>query len=272
METKSNVEENDVLKQFMELLGQQGMGEQAKDFIELFRYVAGMQIQLSVITGELQGVREQLSQLQENQPKTARERLADRVEYFQGKTVDISNRLSETKNNLIKTASQAVRTFLEKGKVAMCKMIQKMISPVKKVLEGCRKQMAHVMADCQKTVNWIDSVGSEMAQIGNGVANLGRLLSGKDVKELQGEKPGVGPTRAVNKMLRNVMAGLQKNINSTGNALGKLDQFSKHLEGTITKAEKGARESVRDKLSQTKSMADQHKEAPAQVKGKEMCM
>lgn len=88
METTLNAEENNLLKQFTELLGQQGMGEQAKDFLELCRYVTGMQIQLNVITGELQGVREQLSQLQELQD-------------FQGKIANTSDRQSKAKKSRV---------------------------------------------------------------------------------------------------------------------------------------------------------------------------
>lgn len=57
--TKQFMEENDVLKQFMELLNQQDMGEQSQDFMELFKYAAGMQLQLAVMVDELQGVRQQ---------------------------------------------------------------------------------------------------------------------------------------------------------------------------------------------------------------------
>ena len=64
--TKKIVEENEALKQFMELLNQQGMKEQSQDFMGIFWYVAGMQVQLSAVVDELQGVREQLSQMQEN--------------------------------------------------------------------------------------------------------------------------------------------------------------------------------------------------------------
>ena len=37
-DTKQSTEENDVIKQFMELLNQQNMGEQSQDFMELFRF------------------------------------------------------------------------------------------------------------------------------------------------------------------------------------------------------------------------------------------
>lgn len=55
-----------MVKQFMELLNQQNMKEQSQDFMGIFWYVAGMQVQLSAMVDELQGVREQLSQMQEN--------------------------------------------------------------------------------------------------------------------------------------------------------------------------------------------------------------
>ncbi len=48
-DTKQSTEENDVIKQFMELINQQNMGEQSQDFMELFRFAAGMQLQLAVM-------------------------------------------------------------------------------------------------------------------------------------------------------------------------------------------------------------------------------
>ena len=71
-DTKQSTDENDVIKQFMELINQQNMGEQSQDFMELFR-LAGMQLQLAVMADELQGVRQQLEQLQKNQPKPFKE-------------------------------------------------------------------------------------------------------------------------------------------------------------------------------------------------------
>ena len=51
---EQNTEEMDVMKQFMELLGQQGMKEQSQDFMEVLQYIAGMQLQLSAMVDELQ--------------------------------------------------------------------------------------------------------------------------------------------------------------------------------------------------------------------------
>ena len=197
-DTKQSTEENDVIKQFMELLDQQNMGEQSQDFMELFRFAAGMQLQLAVMADELQGVRQQLGQLQENQPKSFKENLMDKVERLQEKITDLSERLSAVKDHLVETAAQAVNAFKEKGKSGMCKIAQKGISSIKPALEDFRERLTETMLDFQKTANQIDSIGDELKQIGNSVSNVGRLLAGKGTKEVSDENPGVGLTRVIN--------------------------------------------------------------------------
>ena len=64
--TKQVMEENEALKQLIELLNQQDMDRQSQDFMGSFWYVAGMQMQLTAMVDELQGVRDQLSQKQHN--------------------------------------------------------------------------------------------------------------------------------------------------------------------------------------------------------------
>lgn len=273
--TKQVMEENDVLKQFMELLNRQNMGEQSQDFMELFKYAAGMQLQLAVMVDELQGVREQLSQMRENQPKSVTESLMDKASHLQEKITNLSERLLAVKDHLVETAAQAVNAFREKGKAEMCKVIQKGISGVKSVLADCRERMVDVMTDYEKTANQIDSIGDELKQIGNSVSNVGRLLSGKGTKEVSDEKPGVGLTRAVNKPVKKAVENLRKNIDTLDKASEKLDRLSDRLDNG-KEAEKGGRVSVKDKLSQMKAKADQQKKTAepdkAAAKSKEECL
>ena len=110
------MEENDALKQLMELLNQQNMNEQSQDFMGVFWYVAGMQVQLAAMVGELQGVREQLSQMQEKQPKSVTENLMEKISHLQEKVTSLSERLTAVRNRLVETAAQAVSAFKEKRK------------------------------------------------------------------------------------------------------------------------------------------------------------
>ena len=277
MEQNANdlVEDNAVMKQLMKLLEQQNMGDQKKDFMEFFQYVAGMQEQLGTMLDELQGVRQELSELRESQPKMVTESLMDRVAHLQEKIINLSERLSAVKDHLMETAAQAVRAFKEKGREGMCKALQKGISGVKKMLTDYRENLEGVMADYQKTADRIDSIGNELKQIGNSVANVGRLLTGKDAKEVSSEKPGVGLTRVINMPFKKNVENLRKEIAAVDKALGKLDRLSDSLNGG-REAEKGGRSSIKDKLSQMKARADQHKKAPepekARAKGKEECL
>ena len=274
-DTKPFMEENDVLKQFMELLNQQNMREQSQDFMELFKYAAGMQLQLAVMADELQGVRQQLSQLQENQPKQVKENLMAKVERIQEKITDLSVRLSAIKDHLVETAVEAVNAFKEKGRTEMCRVVQKGISSVKSALADYREHLTGVMLDCQKTANQIASIGDELKQIGNSVSNVGRLLAGKGTREVSGEKPGVSLTRVINKPVKNAVENLRKDIESVDKAFEKLDRLSERFNAG-KEAEKGGRASLKDKLSQMKAKTDQQKKAPepdkAKTKSKAECL
>ena len=274
-DTKQSTEENDVIKQFMELLNQQNMGEQSQDFMELFRFAAGMQLQLAVMADELQGVRQQLEQLQENQPKSFKENLMDKVERLQEKITDLSERLSAVKDHLVETVAQAVNAFKEKGKSGMCKIVQKGISDIKSALEDFRERLTETMLDFQKTANQIDSIGDELKQIGNSVSNVGRLLAGKGTEEVTDEKTGVGLTRAVNKPVKKAVENLRNGIDSVDKAFEKLDRLSDRFD-VGKEAEKGGRESLKDKLSQMKAKTGQQKKAPeldkAKTKSKAECL
>ena len=265
--TKQVMEESDVLKQFMELLNQQNMKEQSQDFMGVFWYVADMQVQLAAMVDELQGVREQLSQMQENQPKSVKENLMDKAAHLQEKVTSLSERLTAVRNRLVETAAQAVNAFKEKGKTEMCKVLQKGISGMKSMLSGYRERLVDVMTDCEKTANQIDSIGDELKQIGNSVSNVGRLLAGKGTKEVSDEKPGVGLTRAINKPVKKAVENLQKKIDAADQAFEKLDRLSNRLDAG-KEAEKGGRVSIKDKLSQMKEKADQQKKAPEPEKAK----
>ena len=265
--TAQNVEDMDVIKQLMDIMGQQGMKEQSQDFLEVLNFVAGMQVQLSVMVDELQGVREQLAEMQKNQPKAVTEKLMDKVSQLQEKISKLSERLGAIKDHLIDTAKQAVTAFKEKGREEMNKVLQKGISGVKSVLENTRERLVDIMTNYEKTANQIDSIGDELKQIGNSFANVGRLIAGKGTKEVSDEKPGVGLTRVMNMPVKSNIAAFRKQIDGIDKAMEKLDKVSAGLH-TGKEVDKGARVSIKEKLSQMKAKSEQTKKEPDMAKNK----
>lgn len=237
--TGQNVEDMDIIKQFIKIMEQQNRQEQSQDFMEIFRYMAGMQVQLGVMADELQNVRKQLSAIEHTQPDAENRKLVDRVSHLQEKISGISKRISAVKNHFVDTVAKSVTVFREKGKQEMNKVLNRGISSVKSMLAGCREKMVDLLTDYEKTANQIDSIGDELKQIGNSLANVGRLVTGKGTKEISEEKPGVGLTRLINMPVKRNIAVLRHHIEKVDRAMNKLDTISAGLEPEEKKAEKG---------------------------------
>lgn len=258
-----NVEDMDIIKQFIKIMEQQSRQEQAQDFMEVFRYMAGMQVQLGVMADELQNVRKQLSDMQNTNPKAENRQLVDKVSHLQVKISGLSKRLSAVKNYFVDTIAKSVTAFREKGKQEMNKVLNRGISGVKSMLTGCREKMVDLLTDYEKTANQIDSIGDELKQIGNSFANVGRLVTGKGTKEVSEEKPGVGLTRLLNMPVKRNIAVLRQHIEKVDRAMNKLDTISAGLEP----AEKG--EKLKEKSAQKPKKEENQKEKPEKNPKKE---
>ena len=251
---EQNVEDMDIIKQFIKIMEQQSRQEQAQDFMEVFRYMAGMQVQLGVMADELQNVRKQLSDMQNTNPKAENRQLVDKVSHLQVKISGLSKRISAVKNHFVDTIAKSVTAFREKGKQEMNKVLNRGISSVKSMLAGCREKMVDLLTDYEKTANQIDSIGDELKQIGNSFANVGRLVTGKGTKEISEEKPGVGFTRLLNMPVKRNIAVLRQHIEKVDRAIDKLDTISARLEP----AEKG--EKLKEKSAQKPKKEENQKE------------
>lgn len=275
METASqNGQESDVIKQLLELLKQQNMKEQSQDFMELFRFAAGMQVQLSVMTEELQNVKGQLAELKSSQPQDVQGSVIENVAQLEEKTGSLSEKLSDVKNHLVQIAKQAVNAFKEKGKQEMGAVLQKGIANVQKMLSGHREKLTDLLVDAEKTANQIDSIGDELKQIGNSAVNVGRLIAGKGTKAVLEEKPGVALTRLINAPVKKNIANLKRKIGHLDKITEKLEQTSARFEpkkDTEKKAgkEKDGRVSVKEKLSEMKEKSGQQTSKPEKAKQKE---
>lgn len=269
-----NGQESDVIKQLLELLEQQNMKEQSQDFMELFRFAAGMQVQLSVMTEELQSVKGQLAELKSSQPQGVKDSVIENVAQLEEKTGSLSEKLSDVKNHLVQIAKQAVNVFKEKGKQEMGAVLQKGIANVQKMLSGHREKLTDLLVDAEKTANQIDSIGDELKQIGNSAVNVGRLIAGKGTKEVSEEKPGVALTRLINAPIKKNIANLKRKIGHLDKITEKLEQTSARFEpkkDTEKKAgkEKDGRVSVKEKLSEMKEKSGQQTSKPEKAKQKE---
>ena len=265
---EQNAEDMDIIKQFIKIMEQQSRQEQSQDFMEVFRYMAGMQVQLGVMADELQNVRKQLSDMRNTNPKAENRQLVDKVSHLQVKISGLSKRLSAVKNHLVDTIAKSVTAFREKGKQEMNKVLNRGISGVKSMLAGCREKMVDLLTDYEKTVNQIDSIGDELKQIGNSFANVGRLVTGKGTKEISEEKPGVGLTRLLNMPIKRNIAALRHHIEKIDRVVDKLDTISAGLEQEKeeNQKEKSAQKPKKEEKQQEKTEKQSEKEETSKEK------
>lgn len=269
--TGQSIEDMDIIKQLTELLESQNMQGQSQDFMALFQYAAGMQVQLALMAEELHGVKEQLAGLQaagvqSSKPQTMKADLTKKMEGLETNISQLSKRLSAIKDHLIETAKQAVNAWKEKGREGLNRVLRTGVSGIKNLLQDYREKLVETLTDYEKTANQIDSIGDELKQIGNSFANVGRLLTGKGTQEVSDEKTGVALTRAVNAPVKKRIAGLQNSLERVDQMREKLEQFSARLE-TGKEPEKG-RISVKEKLSEMKEKSGQQKKPQETLKEK----
>ena len=270
-----DLEEFQILMDWME---QQGRTETAQDLLQVAKYLEEMQTQLSVMTKELQEVKQQLSQFQQEQPRQQVADTIQEVSSLQNMMKNISEKISTGKEQLKNTVAKAITTVREKGKEEINQVLQKGISKIKSIVEKNREKIAITLDKYQKLAKKIDAIGEEVKQVGTSIGNVGRLATGKDVKEVSKEKQGIGITRGINQPVKKHIMSLQQKLERTDKMLEKLDKLSKDL-GTSKEAKQEQRVSIQEKLSEKKEVVEQKKSAKKkeqrlEVKGKrqEVCL
>ena len=69
----------------------------------------------------------------------------------------------------------------------------------------------------QKLAKKIDAIGEEVKQVGTSIGNVGRLVVGKDAKEISKEKQGIGITRGMSQPIQKHIVSLQQKLERTDN-------------------------------------------------------
>ena len=173
---------------------------------------------------------------------------------------NISEKMSTGKEQLKNTVAKAITTVREKGKEEINQVLQKGISKIKSIVEKNREKIAITLDKYQKLSKKIDAIGEELKQVGTSIGNVGRLVTGKDVKEVSKEKQGIGITRGINQPIKKHIVSLQQKLEQTDKMLEKLDKLFKDL-GTSKEVKQEQRVSMQEKLSKKKEIVEQKKSA-----------
>ena len=265
LENEAKGKELDGIQLLIEWMEQQGKKETSQELLQVSQYLVEMQTQLSVMTKELQEVKQQLTQFP--QEKAIKETIQE-VSNLQKTMGNLSEKISTGKEYWKNTVEQAITTIREKGKEELKQILQKGISKVKEVMLESREKLATTLAKYQKLAKKIDNIGEELKQVGTSIGNVGRLVVGKDAKEISKEKQGIGITRGMNQPIQKHIMSLQQKLERTDNILEKLDRISNDLGTGKEEKQEQRGVSMQEKLSQKKEIVEQKKSTKQMEKKK----
>lgn len=243
-----NADEQKIINKLIDIMKEQNMNEQAGNMESITRYIVGMQVQLAMVTNELRGIKEQLGMIQGTQPAQqqnaqkgsvkAADKVAESVQQFEEKTDKLAADVSGAKTHLVQTAAKAVHTFVEKGKHAMNRVLQSGISKIRNRLQDSKISLADTITAYANTAEKINSASNELSQlkqIRNSFADIGKIMSGKDNKNL--DKASDSLNASLEK-IQSKVAKKNKSMEKMDKVLAKLDKISDSLNASLGAAEK----------------------------------
>lgn len=213
------IQDNPVVNEYLSMLFNQNKEKDFKDTKEMIDYIAGMEVQLSDVLKELQGIKEVLNQIQNPTTKMRLNEVFAKTETFIN---DGKNKLSNIKNEILYSMKECLHDFKQKGKMGVIKVVH--ISHFKESIEGLKKSLFYSLKQIQKVSSTIDSMTFQFRKSKTGIKNIGRLLMGKPI---QSNSNDINNLNIMQKSCRNMFFGLEKLAIRTTKFLHRIDDFEK---------------------------------------------
>ena len=176
---KQLLSQQENIKKFSQLLDENGMNDQKKEFEYLIQYIDQMENQFDTVLEELRSVKQELNTIQDKTFRATANKVVDKVT---AKVTETKKTLIKLKQHVIKTVDKAVNEFKKQGKSALSSAVKKlnvkeMIKTIKKGLDSATKLM-------DQNIDYLSKLGDEIHKANSHLKNVGRIFIGKDTKEI----------------------------------------------------------------------------------------
>ena len=181
-----------------------------------------MEKQYAEVLSELQTVKGQLSDIQDKGIKVA---VTNGVLKLQEKVTEAKNQLEHIKEDISNSIKESLSLIKENGISALNKAVD--FIGLRKALTNLRDNLTSSIAQTQKHIDKINAVGSELHALSEHTHNLGRVLTGKEAKELTQRNEDKGILAVAAKQLKHsksMLEGIRQNVIHTITAVDRLEQ------------------------------------------------
>ena len=240
--------EQEHLKEFFKQLNENGQRQEAAEFSALVTQLSNMEQQYSAVLSELQAVRGQLDRIQDKGIKSA---LLKGVSAIQEKVTQAKEQLTHIKADLSQSVKKALSNVKQQGISALNKAVD--FIGIKTALADMRESLQSSISRTQKSIDRINAIGSELHALNEHSRNLGRVLTGREAKELTARNEDKGVLAAVAKPLKKskaLLENMEKGVTRAIQSVNRLEQAAakgREQKPSIREGLKAAKEQERPK-------------------------
>lgn len=165
-------------------------------------YIGGMENTLTEMLGELQDMRREINLIHNSSLKSKCQNLVQKTEdkIRQGFSV-----VKKMKNNLIKSAGDAMRAFREKGRDTLAQSVRAMKIP--EALDKLSAMFGRLSREMAQDTKKLSSMQSELQSAKGHLKNMGLLFIGKSAKEAAHTKTDKGILSKLSRLFEKAQQG-----------------------------------------------------------------
>ena len=232
----------EVIRELLELLKKNAMKEQANDVFEICSYVDGLEKKIDSMTEELTNMQNQIKEMQEDTlVNNAIKALSEAQEQLNARCEQIKSQVLEVKAQVKSTAKSIVDEAKAKGRTALYRVSE--FLGIKKKLLDIRENVRGAIKTTDKDIAKTALLAKGFREAGQTAANAFRTFADKpEVDYSQKEqkhpitKAVLAPMKAVKKILVSMELHLDASIDKLDNlAMNVQLDKEKHMENAKTK-------------------------------------
>ena len=256
------IQSNQIIQDFIKLLAENSRGGQSEELTRLVQYMEKINQQFEVLNRELAEIKKQCVRNGEHDGHETHT-ISDMTHTLMNKVQKVKEKLDSLWEKIAECAATALRDFKDHGTTALDKAVSML--NVKPALEAIQENISGMIEGIRQNIEKMEDIGFELRSAGAHLKNAGRVVSGKEVQEVDGGHEGwvqataLFPMRTVQKLL----TGMNNSTLAMIGSVEHLEQSAENAREAISKraAEKPGKR-LTAKFSIRKALA-KHEENPA---------
>ncbi|CUX24599.1 hypothetical protein BN3590_00397 [Clostridium sp. C105KSO15] len=227
------IAENEYVKELLAIL-RENNAPSAKDFLAVLQQVGAMERQLDTAVKELAAMRQELQTVQE-QNHPVKSTMQKAVISMQGQVLDLRERLTQLKQNIIDGCKNALAAFKEKGISALDNVTR--FFKVRPMLESIRGNLDSNIRSNDKTIAKIEAISTEYHEAGRHLKNIGRAMLGKEsIQKAQPPGKMAAVISAPFRAERSHLADMKKSVEKAIGTMIRLEERAAEKKPSIQEA------------------------------------